>query len=92
MKNLKKLAALVLSLMLVLSLGVSTANETQTGSITITGIGTETTYEIYKVLDLESYNTTSGAYSYKVNADWTGFFATEDALKYIIIDDAGYVT
>ena len=64
----------------------------ETGSVTINGVGTEATYEIYKLLDLESYNTTSSAYSYKVNADWTGFFATAEALTYVAIDEAGYVT
>ena len=94
----KKLFALTLALMMVLSMAtVAFANGTtntadEVGSITINGVGTETTYEIYKLLDLESYNTTSGAYSYKVNTAWSGFFATADALAYVAIDDAGYVT
>ena len=107
MKNLKKLAALVLALMLTLSLGISFATDADnpdaptTGSITINGISVDagdngnkfkTTYTIYRLLDLESYNAVSGAYSYKVNSDWAGFFATEGALAYVAIDDNGYVT
>ena len=94
----KKLFALTLALMMVLSMAtVAFANGTintadEVGSITINGVGTENTYEIYKLLDLESYDKTSGAYSYKVNSAWTGFFATADALAYVAIDDAGYVT
>lgn len=94
----KRLFALTLALMMVLSMAtVAFANGTnnaanEVGSITINGVGTTSVYEIYKLLDLESYNTTSGAYSYKVNAAWTGFFATADALAYVAIDDAGYVT
>ena len=94
----KRLFALTLALMMVLSMAtVAFANGTnnaanEVGSITINGVGTTSVYEIYKLLDLESYNTTSGAYSYKVNTAWTGFFATEDALAYVAIDDAGYVT
>ena len=94
----KRLFALTLALIMVLSMAtVAFANGTtnaadEVGSITINGVGTTSVYEIYRLLDLESYNTTSGAYSYKVNAAWTGFFATADALAYVAIDDAGYVT
>ena len=79
----------VVMLLMTMALPVSADND---GSVTINGASEGTTYEIYKLLDLESYNTTSGAYSYKVNAAWTGFFATADALAYVAIDDAGYVT
>ena len=89
--KLQKIASLVLAIILVLSLGI-TAFSAGTGSITINGASAENTYEIYKLLDLESYNTASGAYSYKVNSAWTGFFATSEALSYVAIDDAGYVT
>ena len=89
--KLQKIASLVLAIILVLSLGIN-AFAAGTGSITINGISDGNTYEIYKLLDLESYNTTSGAYSYKVNSAWTGFFATAEALAYVAIDGAGYVT
>ena len=91
MKLTKKLASLALALLMIcaLSTNVFAAGE---GSITINGVSDGNTYEIYKLLDLESYNTTSGAYSYKVNSAWTGFFATAEALEYVAIDDAGYVT
>ena len=92
MSNLKKLAALVLALMMILSLTSSMASETELGSITINGISAENTYEIYKLLDLESYNTTSSAYSYTVDENWNGFFATEEAKKYFTIDGNGYAT
>ena len=92
MSNLKKLAALVLALMMILSLTSSMASETELGSITINGISEGNTYEIYKLLDLESYNTTSSAYSYTVDENWEGFFATEEAKKYFTIDETGYAT
>lgn len=89
----KKFVSLLLALVMVLSMAtVAFAEETETGSITINGVHSATTYEIYKLLDLESYNTTSGAYSYKVNSAWSTFFATAEALTYVNIDDAGYVT
>ncbi len=87
----KKVFSLILALMMVFSIAVTAAAD-EIGTITINGAHEGTTYEIYKLLDLESYNTASGAYSYKVNADWAGFFATADALSYVAIDEAGYVT
>lgn len=97
MKNLKKYFAIFLAVMMVLSVGMTAMAANETGSITINGVGTDATYEIYKLLDLESYNTTSGAYSYKVNSTWAGFFNKDatpatGAFDYIAIDDAGYVT
>ena len=62
------------------------------GSITINGVGSEATYEIYQLLVLESYNQTSGAYSYKANAAWEAFFATPEAEAYMSTDADGYVT
>lgn len=88
----KKLISMLLALCLVFSLAVTAFADGETGSITINGVGTTSTYEIYKLLDLESYDAKAGAYSYKVNAAWAGFFATEDALKHVSIDSDGYVT
>ena len=83
--------------MLVLSLATVAFAEGQVeqpkkGSITINGASNETVYKIYRLLDLESFDKEASAYSYKVNAFWAGFFATEDALKYVAIDKDGYVT
>ena len=88
----KKLIALALSLLFILSLTMSVFAAGELGSITINGVSTDTTYSIYQLLDLESYDKTSGAYSYKVNSAWTAYFATPEAQSYITIDDAGYVT
>lgn len=89
----KKLITIALSLLLVFSLTATAFAEEETkGSITINGISEDTTYTIYQLLDLESYNKTSGAYSYKVNSAWTTYFDSDEAKAYITIDDAGYVT
>ncbi|MBQ8400241.1 MAG: SpaH/EbpB family LPXTG-anchored major pilin [Clostridia bacterium] len=89
----KKLFTLMMAALMILTLAAPVfADETPTGSITINNVGSDAKYELYKLLDLESYNVDSKAYSYKVNSAWTGFFATEDALNYVTIDDAGYVT
>ena len=90
----KKIIAIIMSLMLVASMSVAVfaADETETGSITINGVGEGTVYEIYRLLDLESYDVDAGAYSYKANAAWEAFFQTEEAKKYFSTDADGYVT
>ena len=88
----KKIISVILSLMLIASLSVTAFAAGETGSITINGVSTGTTYKIYKLLDLESYDAASGAYSYKANAAWTAFFATDDAKAYMATDADGYVT
>ncbi len=88
----KKLFAILLAVMMLLTLAVPTFAAEEKGSITINNAVSSSVYEIYQLLDLESYNVASGAYSYKVNSNWTGFFSTADALAYVSIDAAGYVT
>ena len=86
----KKAFAILLAVMLVISMA-TVAFAAGDGSITINGVTDNTTYEIYKLLDLESFSKGS-AYSYKVNSAWAGFFATSYALSHVSIDAAGYVT
>lgn len=103
----KKIASLLLALAMLLTMTVamaqSTENEptdpvtppaatTELGSVTVNGVANTTQLRLYRLLDLESYNLSSKAYSYKVNAAWTAFFATDDAKQYFAIDDAGYAT
>ncbi|MBR6676751.1 MAG: SpaH/EbpB family LPXTG-anchored major pilin [Clostridia bacterium] len=88
----KRLISIALTMLLVFSLTLTAMAADEKGSITINGITEDTTYAIYQLLDLESYNKDTGAYSYKVNSAWTAFFATDDAKAYITIDEAGYVT
>ena len=89
--KLTKIASLVLAIVFVFSLGI-TAFAAGTGSITINGASDENTYEIYKLLDLESYNTVSGAYSYTVAPEWAAFFGTAEAQTYFSVDAQGYAT
>ncbi len=88
----KKIISLILALMLTASLSVVVLAADETGSITINGVGADTTYEIYKMLDLESYDVAAGAYSYKANAAWVTFFTTDEAKAYMSTDADGYVT
>ena len=88
----KKVFSMAMALLLVFSLAFTAFAADAVGTITINGISEDTTYAIYQLLDLESYDKSSGAYSYKVNSAWTAFFATDEAKAYITIDEAGYVT
>ena len=93
MKHAKKLASLLLALVMVLSLATTAFAEGETGSITINDAVVGQTYTIYQILDLESYNTTTNAYSYKATTAWNTFI-NSDAIKgtYVEVDAQGYVT
>ncbi len=89
----KKLFVTLLAIVMILAMAAPAfAAEEELGSITINNVVDETVYEIYCLLDLESYNVTTGAYSYKVNPEWADLFATPEALAYVSIDAAGYVS
>ncbi|MBR4000705.1 MAG: hypothetical protein IKI93_20440, partial [Clostridia bacterium] len=92
MKNMKKVISFMLVLLMALSMSATVFAADETGSITINGVSEGNTYTIYKLLDLESYDTDTGAYSYKVNSAWTGFFATDEAKAYFTVDEQGYAT
>ncbi len=88
----KKLLTIVTLVAMLLTVFTTSVFADELGSITINGVSAESTYEIYKLLDLESYDKTSGAYSYKVNSAWADYFATSEALEYFTIDAQGYIT
>lgn len=80
MKIIKKVAAIMLSVMMVLGMcsvvgaeGAGTTGGTGTpgitGSITINEAAPKETYKIYRILDLESYNETTENYAYKLRTD-----------------------
>lgn len=77
MKLIKKIAAIMFAFMMVFSLSTnvkaeSGSQEAKTkGTITISNAIKDQEYKIYKILDLESFNSTEGseAYSYKLTND-----------------------
>lgn len=100
MKLIKKIAAIMLSVMMVLGMAsvVSAAESgaaaapTGNGKITINNAIPGQTYKIYKILDLESYNATTGNYAYKATTAWKSFINGNDIKGvYVTIKD-GYVT
>ena len=99
MKLIKKIAAIMLSVMMVLGMASvvsadegGTAAATGNGKITITNAIPSQTYKIYRILELESYNTTTGNYAYKATATWKPFIESNEIKDvYVTIND-GYVT
>ena len=97
MKKTKRIATVLLALVMVLSLSVCAfaagGKNANNGEITINNAVVGYDYTIYQILSLESYNTESGAYAYKATADWASF-VNSDAIKgvYLNVDDQGYVT
>lgn len=91
MKTTKRIATVLLALVMVLSLSVC-AFAAGTNSITVNNAQGGETYKIYKMLDLK-VDLDKNAFSYTVNAAWNGFFTGEGAgAAYVTIDDMGYVT
>lgn len=93
MKYFKKLVATVTAIALALSMGAVAAFGAGEGKIAINDAVADQTYKAYQVLELESYNADSEAYSYKAAADWADFINDADIDGvYVNVDDQGYVT
>lgn len=94
MKHVKRIASLVLALVMVLALSAGVfAAAVNEGRITIDNAITGQTYTIYEILYLESYNKESNAYSYKATAAWKDFVESKDIKDtYLVTNDQGYVT
>lgn len=100
MKLIKKIAAIMLSVMMVLGMAsvVSAAESgaaaapTGNGKITINNAIPGQTYKIYRILELESFSGTgdTGNYAYKVADRWNDFITTGEGKDYLKIED-GYV-
>lgn len=98
MKVIKKITAIMLSIMMVLGMSsvVSAAETGGTGKITINNAVVDQTYNIYKILDLESYNDAdpnNEHYAYKAVSEWKTFLTgIEIKGTYVDVDSDGYVT
>lgn len=101
MKVIKKIAAIMFALVMVISMGanVSVAHaeeEAQTGTkgkITINSAVDKQTYTIYKMLDLD-YDPVNELYSYKpASNEWKTFFEEgQPGHDYATINENGYIT
>ena len=108
MKVMKRLQAVLLALVMTLALAVpALAANPETGSLTIINAVPGQAYSVYRIFDLESYNSDAGAYVYTVNEKWEKFIdqkgsVASDASKgvanisgldgYVAVDDNGHVT
>lgn len=90
-KYAKKFISLLVAVLMLLPMSCGVVFADDTGKITINNAVENQKYSIYKLLDLESYNAGSNAYSYKVNTAWENFFKGEGA-KWVNIDEQNYVT
>lgn len=97
----KKLIAILLTMILVLSFGaaalaedVDTAEPAKNDSITVNGTKVGETYKLYKMFDLKvNSETEPTAYTYAVNADWASFFGEGGAgADFVTINKVGAVT
>ena len=93
MKHVKKLASVLLALVMALALASTAFAEGETGSITINDAVVGQTYTVYQILDLESYDASANAYAYKATTAWSTFINSA-AIKgtYVEVDTQGYVT
>ena len=88
----KKLISLIVAIVLIASLASVAFAAGETGTITINGITEDNVYELYKLLDLDSYNAAEHTYSYVLVTEWTEFFTTGAGKDYVTITDGKYVT
>ena len=97
MKIIKKIAAIMLSVMMVLGMcsvvgaegaGTTSGTSETTGSITINEAAPGETYKIYRILDLESYSGNNYAYKLRnTSSKWNTFIKQDE-----ISGENGYVT
>lgn len=88
----KKVLNLLLVSLLTLTMFTNVFAAGEKGSITINGVSNTTTYEIYKLLDLESYHKDTGVYSYKADPQWKDFLVNGEGKNYFSIDAQDYAT
>lgn len=96
LKSLLVLALLLVQVVPMLTVNAEPANsgsilEETKGKITIDNAIVGQTYDIYRILELESYET-GKAYAYKVASKWTDFVNTAEAKVYLSVNEQGYVS
>lgn len=98
MKLMKKILAIVCTFVMIISMatGVNAEDGPTTaqtlGSITLQGAVAGDTYNVYKILSLESYDKGNHVYSYKKTGDkWDKFFSEGKGAEYFTTSD-NYVT
>ena len=98
MKLIKKIVAIMFAFMMVVSMScnvkandTTATTETGEGKITINNAIPGQTYKIYKILELEFYDSTTGNYAYKVTPEWKSFVENEGQTYLTKVDGTDYV-
>lgn len=96
-KAMKKLMAALLAVAMVCAMAipafaVSGSSPADKGSITISKAVAGETYTLYKMFDLNSYDTEADTYSYTVVSDWEDFFKNGAAGNSYITLENGHPT
>ena len=90
-KNLSKLFAMALALIMALALTVPAFAAEQKGTITVNNATNEKNYVIYRIFDLKLVEGTTGEtakVSYTIADKWTGFFANgQKGAQYIVAEE-----
>lgn len=81
---------IVMAFMVVTPAYAANGTNDNNGSITINDAIEGHTYNAYQILVLESYNTDSGAFAYKVSDNWEDWLKNQT--QYVTVDRQGYVT
>lgn len=105
MKLIKKIAAIMFAVMMVVSMSCNvkadegtTPTTGKTGTITINNAIPEQTYTIYKILDLESYSPKevngkeTGNFAYKPSSEWKSFIEGGSVKDIYFTFDGEYVS
>lgn len=103
MKLIKKIAAIMLAFMMVVSMSCNVkadegTSSTTKGTITISNAIPGQTYKIYKILDLESYSSNvvegseKGNFAYRPSTEWKTFLEGKDIKNKYITFDGEYVS
>ena len=72
---------------MVFALGTTAFAAGTNGTITISNPVDGQIYKAYLMFELESYNTETDAYSYKITSDWRDVVTTGAGKDYFSIDD-----
>ena len=91
-KTIKKLMAALLAVALLCAMAVPAfaADEatTETGTVTVQNVVSGKTYKIYRILDIDTHDSTYNSVVYKVNENWKEFIKSTGNTYFTSIDDA----
>ena len=89
-KTFKKLMAALLAVALLCAMAVPAFAEdeatTETGTVTVQNVVSGKTYKIYRILDIDTHDSTYNSVVYKVNAKWKDFIESTGNTYFTRID------